>query len=166
MKIKIDNKGMTLVELIVSFTLVSIAVVYFGKSLYAVQQLYLNARKETTNYVNVNYAYRLIDACIESTREDDEINPNESINCVNNIKDEYLKLEKIVSDNSSDNKLTYKMQYYTFAEDADEDKEVNAAFYDFIFYIKFEPKAKEARVYHLYKYTKSLLEDPTKGYND
>lgn len=58
---KLSNKGITLIELIVSFTLVAIAIIYFYQTLYTVKKLYSESQNETKEFVDVNYAYRIID---------------------------------------------------------------------------------------------------------
>lgn len=61
MKQHLNNKGVTLVELIVSFALVATAIIYFYQTLYTVKKLYSQSQKETNEFVDVNYAYRIID---------------------------------------------------------------------------------------------------------
>lgn len=56
-----NNKGITLVELIVSFALIGVAIIYFFQTLYTVKKVYTNARNETNNYLNVNYDLRILD---------------------------------------------------------------------------------------------------------
>ena len=56
-----NNKGITLVELIVSFALIGVAIIYFFQTLYTVKKVYANARNETNNYLNVNYDLRILD---------------------------------------------------------------------------------------------------------
>ena len=70
---KLNQKGVTLVELIVSFALVAVAIVYFYQTLYTVKNLYSKAQKETNEYVDVNYAYRIIDALYNNLEEDENI---------------------------------------------------------------------------------------------
>ena len=48
---KINNKGVTLVELIVSFALVGVAIIYFFQTLYTVKKVYADARLETNYYI-------------------------------------------------------------------------------------------------------------------
>ena len=62
MKQHLNNKGVTLVELIVSFALVATAIIYFYQTLYTVKKLYSQSQKETNEFVDVNYVYRLTDA--------------------------------------------------------------------------------------------------------
>lgn len=59
---KINNKGVTLVELIVSFALVGVAIIYFFQTLYTVKKVYATARTETNEFINRDYVYRLLDA--------------------------------------------------------------------------------------------------------
>lgn len=61
---KLNNKGMTLTELIVSFVIVSVAVVYFSTTIIRVVKVYRNSEEKTDEYVLINYHFRLIDAYI------------------------------------------------------------------------------------------------------
>ncbi len=63
---KINNKGITLIELIVSFAIVGVAIIYFFQTLYTVKKVYNTARNETNNYVAVNYAFRIFDAALDN----------------------------------------------------------------------------------------------------
>ena len=56
---KINKKGITLVELIVSFTLVSVAVIYFYQTLYTVKKIYVDARDHTNSFVEKSYKFKL-----------------------------------------------------------------------------------------------------------
>ena len=58
---KLNNKGITLIELIVSFAIVSVAILYFYQTIHTVTKLYSVSRKETNKYVEVNYVYRFLD---------------------------------------------------------------------------------------------------------
>lgn len=58
---KLNNKGMSLVELIVSFAIVTVAVVYFFQSLITVSNIYKNVEKETNELVKETYYLRLLD---------------------------------------------------------------------------------------------------------
>ena len=59
---KLNNKGMTLVELIVSFLIVSVAMLYFFQTLRTVQNIYKKAREETQKFIDIDYAFRIVDA--------------------------------------------------------------------------------------------------------
>lgn len=59
---KLNNNGVTLVELIVSFAIVGVAIIYFFQTLYTVRTIYKTAREETDSYINRNYDMRIIDA--------------------------------------------------------------------------------------------------------
>ena len=52
---KLNNKGMSLVELIVSFAIVTVAVVYFSQCLVTVTKIYRNAEEETNKLVEETY---------------------------------------------------------------------------------------------------------------
>lgn len=69
---KLNNKGVTLVELIVSFALVAVAVVYFFQTLYTVKSLYSKSTTETSEFVIKDYGLRLADAYIDSKNDDDK----------------------------------------------------------------------------------------------
>lgn len=62
---KLNNKGVTLVELIVSFALVGVAIIYFFQTLYTVKKVYADARFETNNYIRKDYTLRIAKANIE-----------------------------------------------------------------------------------------------------
>lgn len=62
--LKLNKKGVTLIELIVSFALVATAVIYFYQTLSTVYDLYATSRKETQEYVDKDYALRILDAKI------------------------------------------------------------------------------------------------------
>lgn len=62
---KLNNKGLTLAELIVSFMLVSVAIVYFFQTLITVNKLYQTAREETNEFIEKDYALRIADAWVD-----------------------------------------------------------------------------------------------------
>ena len=62
---KLNNKGVTLVELIVSFALVGVAIIYFFQTLYTVKKVYADARFETNDYIRKDYTLRIAKANIE-----------------------------------------------------------------------------------------------------
>ena len=66
---KLNNKGMSLVELIVSFAIVTVAVVYFSQSLVTVTKIYRNAEQETNELVNETYYLRLLDSYYKEALE-------------------------------------------------------------------------------------------------
>lgn len=61
---KINNKGITLIELIVSFALIGVSIIYFSQTLYTVKKVYATARDETNEFVAKDYALRLLDKYI------------------------------------------------------------------------------------------------------
>lgn len=69
---KLNDKGVTLVELIVSFMLVAVAIIYFYQTLYTVKKLYTESQKETNEFVKFNYAFRIADAYIKQKGFDEE----------------------------------------------------------------------------------------------
>lgn len=62
---KLNKKGITIVELIVSFVLVTVAVTYFYQTIDTVHDLYVTATKDTQEYVDKTYAMRIVDALTE-----------------------------------------------------------------------------------------------------
>lgn len=61
---KKNNKGVTLIELIVAFAIVSVATIYFFQTVSLVKRMYSNAREETNNYANKTYAMRVLDTYV------------------------------------------------------------------------------------------------------
>ena len=51
---KINDKGVTLIELIVSFAIVGVAIIYFFQTLYTVKKVYATARDETNEFIDVS----------------------------------------------------------------------------------------------------------------
>ena len=64
---KLNNKGMTLVELIVSFMIVSVAMLYFFQTLRTVQKIYKKSFDKTTEYIDWDYALRITAAFVEGS---------------------------------------------------------------------------------------------------
>ena len=80
--LKLNKKGVTLIELIVSFALVATAVIYFYQTLSTVYDLYVTSRKETQEYVDKDYAIRIVDAYVDKNIGESNFNVNEI--CRNN----------------------------------------------------------------------------------
>ena len=59
------NKGITLVELIVSFALVGVSIIYFYRTLNTVSKIYKISRDETNNYIRKSYTLKLAKANID-----------------------------------------------------------------------------------------------------
>ena len=57
---KLNKKGSSLVELIISITLVAVTVIYFSRTLVVVKNLYTDTKIETKRYVDENYNYRIL----------------------------------------------------------------------------------------------------------
>ena len=77
---KLNNRGMTLVELIVSFLIVTVAMFYFFQTFVTVNDIYKKSVTETKNYVDKDYAIRIIDRYLSNHSEDDLDNINDDIN--------------------------------------------------------------------------------------
>lgn len=112
---KLNQKGVTLVELIVSFALVAVAIIYFYQTLYTVKNLYSKAQRETDEFVDVNYAYRIIDALYNKYGASDV--------CTNviNYNDDFFKVDSCNADEKTNgfrvisfnvNEKPYKLYYY------------------------------------------------------
>ena len=87
---KLNKKGVTLVELIVSFMLVAVAIIYFYQTLYTVKKLYTESQKETNEFVKFNYAFRIADTYIRQKGFDkDEIK-----NLIKEDKDDEVSIEQ------------------------------------------------------------------------
>lgn len=96
---KLNNKGVTLVELIVSFALVGVAIIYFFQTLYTVKKVYADARNETNDYIRKDYTLRIAKANIEKGK----------LACNNN---EYCDPSKTGSVSCSSNICQIKIFYY------------------------------------------------------
>lgn len=59
---KLNKKGVTLIELIVSFAIVSIAMIYFYQTIVDLHRMYKNSNKATDEFVKKDYALRVLDA--------------------------------------------------------------------------------------------------------
>lgn len=100
---KINKKGITLVELIVSFTLVSVAVIYFYQTLYTVKKIYVDARDHTNSFVEKSYKFKLAYNELK--------NCTDSHDGINSKKIDDEKLYYYCSDN------TVKQYYGAYGED-------------------------------------------------
>lgn len=105
-KNRLNNKGITLIELIVSFAIVGVAIIYFFQTLYTVKKLYTTSREETQKYVDESYTFKVIDKYIDE-------NGIKYLNNVNNdICYEYgLPCTELYDElvASNDKKNTYKI---------------------------------------------------------
>lgn len=87
---KLNNKGVTLVELIVSFALVGVAIIYFFQTLYTVKKVYADARNETNNYINRDYTLRILSTYLdEQGALPNDICSMYNLNCEKAIFDKY-----------------------------------------------------------------------------
>lgn len=143
---KKNNKGVTLVELVVSFVLVSVAVIYFYQTLYTVKKLYTKSRNETNKFVEINYTFRLLDEKIEHQlsntefQDEDLCNNSEKMsgrkkrilsNYLFSLNDEILSKYKITSCYRYENYL--KLQFNKCKDDTCSD--VDEIGYNYIKYI-------------------------------
>ncbi len=132
MKHNLNNKGVTLIELIVSFVLVAVAIIYFYQTLYTVKKLYNESQKDTKNFVDVNYAYRIIDELNKKCKENLGISDNCLINSIEEYKEidsNFLAKEIFIEPGNYFNKLSfsindeeYFMYFYNKEENIPEDE--------------------------------------------
>lgn len=69
---KLNKKGVTLIELIVSFAIVGVAIIYFFQTLYTVKTIYTTSEEETKEYVVKDYGLRLVDEFLNTTENNSE----------------------------------------------------------------------------------------------
>lgn len=115
---KLNEKGLTLVELIVSFALVSVAMLYFYQTVSTVSKLYKRAKIQTNQFTESTYTLRLVkDYC----SIEENLNNCIEMNSANSLNKSFLKKigsNLTVSDVSKDTQtigsemysvLTYKL---------------------------------------------------------
>ena len=130
---KLNNKGVTLVELIVSFALVGVAIIYFFQTLYTVKKVYADARNETNNYINRDYTLRIL-----STYLDEQgALPNDICSMYN------LKCKKAIFD-------TY---YYNGEKSVGDAQKKDNSYGK---YYRIEITDENNNIYYLYKHWKML----------
>ena len=115
---KLNNKGVTLVELIVSFAIVGVAIIYFFQTLSTVKKIYSDARNETNFYVKKDYDFRLINAYLDSkadpfknmagSYECKDVPGN--LSCTNfevSSKDDFLMYSKIIVNYKNNRSISF-----------------------------------------------------------
>lgn len=83
---KMNNKGVTLVELIVSFAIVGVAVVYFYQTVNTVSKLYKTSKDDTNDYANATYVLRLVDAKLDDLKKTYKSSSGKNINLTSDAK--------------------------------------------------------------------------------
>ena len=63
---KLNNKGMSLIELIISFSLVCVAVIYFFETLFITNKIFRTTKEDTKRYVDVAYVFNIIEYYVNS----------------------------------------------------------------------------------------------------
>lgn len=132
---KLNNKGVTLVELIVSFALVGVAIIYFFQTLYTVKKVYADARNETNNYINRDYTLRILSTYLDeqgALPNDINICRMYNLNCIEATFDKY---------------------YYNGSKSENEAQLVDNSYGK---YYRIKIKDKNNNYYYLYKYWKIL----------
>ena len=76
---KLNNKGMSLIEMIISFSLVCVAIVYFFETLFITNKIFRTTKEDTNNYVDVAYAFNIIEYCIKNNITSSENLSNDKI---------------------------------------------------------------------------------------
>lgn len=110
---KLNKKGVTLIELIVSFALVATAVIYFYQTLSTVYDLYVTSRKETQEFVDKDYAMRIVDAYVNAKGTD----------YISNVCGKYIVCDDVDFTPGEINVITIKkggkawIKYYTVKKD-------------------------------------------------
>ena len=93
---KLNNKGMSLIELIISFSLVCVAIVYFFETLFITNKIFRTTKSDTKNYVDVAYVFNILDYYVHNDNDfKDAIKTNNLVKAksrldtfINNYKDE------------------------------------------------------------------------------
>lgn len=62
-----NNKGVTLVELILSFALVSVTVIYFFQTIITVKKMYITVKNDTDDFINKAYAIKITDTILTNS---------------------------------------------------------------------------------------------------
>lgn len=65
---KLNNKGITLAELIVSFAIVSVAVIYMYQTLLTINKMYSKAKTDITEFSKATFALRMADKLIATNK--------------------------------------------------------------------------------------------------
>lgn len=68
-----NNKGITLVELIVSFTLVAVTTIYFFQCITVVKEMYSNSKAEVDEYTNFYYAFKILETKFYDASDKDSL---------------------------------------------------------------------------------------------
>ena len=105
---KLNKKGVTLIELIVSFALVSVAVGYFYQTLFTVKKLYSKSQKETQEFVDKTYALRIVDACIDKNNDYDSSTIKNTCDSV--LTSKYIRKINSISDRNNIYTVTITME--------------------------------------------------------
>lgn len=116
---KLNKKGVTLIELIVSFAIVSVALIYFYQTIVDLHRMYKNSNKATDEFVNKDYALRVLDAW--ATKSSGNLNKIKSsgictkynMGCVDSktVYDGNNVIKKITLIDSSNNVLAVYYKY-------------------------------------------------------
>ena len=133
---KLNNKGVTLVELIVSFALVGVAIIYFFQTLYTVKKVYADARSETNDYMQKDYTMRILDAYLD--------------------KNGALPSDICSKYNLYCNSATFDKYYYNGEHNEDDAQKENNSFGK---YYRIKITSKNGKDYYLYKHWVQLGDD-------
>lgn len=126
---KLNKKGVTIVELIVSFAIVSVALLYFYQTIVDLHRMYKKSTKATDEFVNKDYALRILDAWA-----------TKSGNNLDDIR------------NNAGSQIEICEKYSMFCDDDNTDVEDNDDFKK----VTLKDKNEKVEVIY-YKYNKSLI---------
>lgn len=105
---KLNNKGITLAELIVSFAIVSVAVIYMYQTLLTINKMYSKAKTDITEFSKATFALRMADRLIEAGGKSYKDEDNEwSFNISDPIPAGKYKYYNVIIDGK-----TYKLYKY------------------------------------------------------
>ena len=139
---KLNNKGLTLVELIVSFALVSVAMLYFYQTVSTVSKLYKKAKDEENNFAESTYTLRLLNSYCKKNKLDcdseekintflTKIDSKLNINNVENFLINGINYNKITMNyNNKDYILYAKKGIVAVSKVVINNEEINVACYD------------------------------------
>lgn len=124
---KLNNKGITLIELVVSFAIVAVAVIYLYQTLFTVNTLYKESKENTNLFVDVNYAFRMIDEIDNQKEVKSRIvngTPEEIVDEIKGVIENYkvydVNFKAFIIDIAIDNNKNY--YHYSFKIDGKEYK--------------------------------------------
>ena len=150
---KLNNKGMSLIELIISFSWVCVAIIYFFETLFITNKILRTTREDTNNYVDVAYAFNIIEYYVHHNDEFKNYINEYKISDAKNILDFYVN-------GFNDAEFKAKTSYVDTITRTEKKSELgnasfNATQNDYIYYYKFFINGKE--YYYFFATTPKIL---------